>query len=487
MMKKILTVCALLAMMVASKPSVFAQWSYDTMPVPMGNFEEWNYMPADTVTLMVLPIPVNNGMSVPAGWSVPHYLFNDTLSYMGLDIPINADIPVAKVWEDTVNAPQGSKALVAESFMFSDIVTPTVYSLASSMIDSSIANTILPTIVATGDVNLNNIIPFVTQMMNNTEEYDWILPLVDSVDINEFVTGGFPLNGFKPIKLKGLYKYATSNDLDYGAVLAVGTRYDTMQHRRMLVGAGSKMLHMLPDTIDYEPFEMDYSILSDYFPAGYQYEDADTLIVFVVSSASNKMRVRGSRLYVDSLFLLQEYDTCGRVYNVTADHVYFYDAQIHWNCTVVPDHFEIEYGESGFTLGTGTTRTVSDSSATLVDLTPGTTYDCYVRPFCNGVNSNGSWVYVTFTTDTLPVNPQGIQETSQNHVRIYPNPAHGTCTINVSEMSASRIRLYTIDGRILLDVPFTGSQYTLSLPQSGIYFVELQTEQGPVYRKLCSE
>lgn len=485
-MKKILAVCALLAVMVANMPSVSAQLSYDTMPVPMGNFEEWNYLPGDTVTLMILPIPINNGMSVPAGWSVPHYVFDDTLSYMGFNLPINADIPVAKVWEDTAHAPQGAKGVVAESFIFSDILTPTVYSLASSLLDSSLVGTILPSIVATGEVKLNNIIPMVTQMMNNTEDYDWMLPLVDSVDINEFVTGGFPLNGFKPTMLKGMYKYATSNDLDYGAVLAVGTRYDTMQHRRMLVGAGSKMLHMLPDTIDYEPFEMDYSILSDYYPAGYEYTDADTMIVFIVSSASNKMRVRGSRLYVDSLFLMQELDTCGRVYNITTEDIYYTNARVKWSCTVTPDHYDIEYGESGFVLGTGDTRTVSDTSVFLINLTPGTVYDCYVRPICDG--ADGSWVYVTFSTDSVPDNPpQGIQEVSQNLVRIYPNPAHGTCRIDASEIAVSHVRLYTIDGRILQDAPFLGNQCTITLPQPGIYFVELQTEQGPIYRKLCSE
>lgn len=485
-MKKILIVCALLAIMAANMPSVFAQASYDTMPVPMGNFEEWNYLPGDTVTLMFFPIPISGGMNVPTGWSVPHYVFDDTLSYMGLTLPLNADVPVAKVWEDTVNAPQGSKAVVAESFIFSDILTPTAYSLASSMLDSSLIGTVLPSIVSTGDVNLNNIIPMITQMMNNTEDYDWMLPLVDSVDINEFVSGGFPLNGFKPSMLKGMYKYITTNDLDYGAVLAVGTRYDTMQHRRMLVGAGSKRLHMLPDTVGYEPFEMDYSILSDYYPAGYEYTDADTMIVFVVSTASNKVRVRGSRLYVDSLYLLQAPDTCGRVYDLTSGNVYYTDARIQWSCTVVPDHYDIEYGESGFTLGTGATRNVSDTSAILVNLTPGTVYDCYVRPVCENVE--GSWVYVTFTTDTLPVNPpESIQEVSNSLIHIYPNPAHGTCKIDVSEVSVSRIRLFTIDGRVLLDVPFTGSQYMLDLPQAGIYFVELQTENGPVYRKLCSE
>lgn len=486
-MKKILSALFLLTAMVANMPAASAQL-YDTMPVPMGNFEEWQYLPGDTMTIMVFPLPINSGMSVPQGWNVPVYTFDDTLSYMGLNVPINANIPLAKVWEDTVNAPQGSKAVVAESFLFSDVLNPMVYSIAASMLDTSLTGIVLPSIVSTGSINLNNVLPMIEQLMQDTENYDWLLPLVDSVDINDLVSGGIPLNGFAPTLIRGYYKYITPNQLDHGELVALGTRYDTLLHRRMLVGAGSKRLHQLSDTVNYELFEFNYSEITDFFPADYPYAEADSLVIFIVSSASDKYRARGSRLYIDSLVLFHEIDTCGRVYNLAVPEVTTSMAHLTWNNTAVPSSWEIEYGESGFTQGRGTLTTVSDSSAWLINLDPGTAYDCYVRSIC--AESEGSWVYATFTTDTIPVHPddpEGVQSAYADQIRLYPNPSHGICTIDFADVPVSHLRLYSVEGRLLQDCPISGNQHRLVLPTSGLYFVELQTPQGPVYRKLCSE
>ena len=51
---------------IAFAPTTKAQVS-DTMSVPMGCFEQWNSFPADTLTLLGMPIPVNEGYSLPEG------------------------------------------------------------------------------------------------------------------------------------------------------------------------------------------------------------------------------------------------------------------------------------------------------------------------------------------------------------------------------------------------------------------------------------
>ena len=113
MNKKSLIVCLLMSCLLAT-PASRAQVA-DTMTVPFGCFEQWNSFAGDTMSLMGLPIPINGGYTLPDGWDIPRYNINDTVTYMGLSIPINTSIPLAKVSRDSVNAPEGGSALVAES------------------------------------------------------------------------------------------------------------------------------------------------------------------------------------------------------------------------------------------------------------------------------------------------------------------------------------------------------------------------------------
>ena len=253
-------------------PSAKAQVE-DTMTVPFGCFEQWNDYPGDTMTLLGLPVPINAGYSLPEGWDIPRYNINDTLSYMGLTVPINTSIPLAKVYRDSVNAPEGSSALVAETFMFQDILDPMAYSLAVSLLDTSITNANIPSVGATGQVVVDKILPLMEVILDNTNSLSWMLDMLDTGDLNNYITGGFPLNGFQPGRLLGYYKYIYDQSYtsrDFGAVIALGTRYDTIEHRRLLVGAGSKTLYQLYDTVNYESFYMDYFSIGDYLPEGVQ-------------------------------------------------------------------------------------------------------------------------------------------------------------------------------------------------------------------------
>ena len=250
MKKNCFVLCFLLAA-VLSAPTAKAQVA-DTMSVPFGCFEQWNTLPGDTMSLMGLPIPINSGYTLPEGWEIPHYDINDTVSYMGLTLPINTSIPLGKVYRDSVNAPEGSSALVAESFIFQDVLDPMAFSLAQSFLDTGLVNTVLPSVVSTGQADINKIIPLIENILGNPDDLSWLLDIVDTADLNNYIKGGFPLNGFQPGRLLGYYKYIYDHSYgfrDYGAVIALGTRYDTIEHRRMIVGAGSKSLYQLYDWI----------------------------------------------------------------------------------------------------------------------------------------------------------------------------------------------------------------------------------------------
>ena len=60
--------------------------------------------------------------------------------------------------------------------------------------------------------------------------------------------------------------------------------------------------------------------------------------------------------------------------------------------------FEVEYGNHGFIQGTGTFLTTTTNHATLIGLTPLTSYDVYVRAIC-ATGDTGSWMHATLTTE----------------------------------------------------------------------------------------
>ena len=412
---------------IAFAPTTKAQVS-DTMSVPMGCFEQWNSFPADTLTLLGMSIPVNEGFTLPEGWSVPYYSVNETISFSGATIPLNLKLPVGKVWKDTVNAPEGFAGVVAETFEFSDLLTPTAYMLASAALDSTLTSMVLPTILCNGQVNLDKILEFVDFFTTgNTEDQSWLLDIL---------------------------------------------------------GAGSKTLFELYDTTNYTPFELDYFPIGDYLPAGYPFIPADTMVLLAVSSAGNKGFIQGSKLFLDSLQLVQLPGPCGRIENL---HIGYHDwsmVELIWNNTATPDQWEVQYGRSGFTLGRGTIDRVSDSSRLVRELEPNTSYDFYVRGLC-GDSAYTPWVFITATTK--PRTPQGVAEVQETSIRLYPNPANGRCVVDCGGVEVECLRLYTVDGRLIKEQTVKTDKLELSLPNAGLYIVELQTRQGLVHKRLVNE
>ncbi len=69
-------------------------------------------------------------------------------------------------------------------------------------------------------------------------------------------------------------------------------------------------------------------------------------------------------------------------------------------------NYQIEYGVSEFSIGTGTKLIVDANFATLLlDLVPSTDYDVYVRALCSGNNLSDYANVVSFTTANLSCNP----------------------------------------------------------------------------------
>ena len=469
---------------------VQAQTTDSIMPVPMGNFEHWNDFPGDTTMLMgFLPVPLYGSYTLPEGWHVPTYSVNDTVEYSGFTLPLNFSVPVAKPGRDTVHAPQGHSALVAESFLLEDVLSPLAYSLASSFLDSSLRDEVIPSIVVNAQVDLMKILPLLERASDNVDDFSWLMDIMDTADLNDYIVGGFPLNGFEPKQLRGMFKYIDGNgsgDIDDNAtVLMLGTYYNQELGKRMLVGAGSKNLFQLFDTVLYEPFEMEYFTLNEYFPEEYAFVEADSVVIIALSSTNGKNRARGSKLFLDSLTLAQYDGSCGRVFDVEVDHQNQVMAMIKWRNTVVPDRWTVEYGEAGYVRGRGIRATVTDSVVYLTNLTPGTTYDFYVRSEC-GDTATSFWSYLSFTTDTVTPHNNIIDDELAHGVKISPNPANGLCTIEFGDMNVNQVTVYSVTGRVEKSYEITSDNVTVLFPRPGVYIIALQTEQGVVYKKVVN-
>jgi hypothetical protein len=95
---------------------------------------------------------------------------------------------------------------------------------------------------------------------------------------------------------------------------------------------------------------------------------------------------------------------------VTASPVYINDATITWTSTATT--FNIEYGETGFSQGSGTTETVYDNTITLTSLNAETSYTVYVQADCGTDDGMSQWSSVQFTT--LPSCPAPTQVAANN-------------------------------------------------------------------------
>ena len=95
---------------------------------------------------------------------------------------------------------------------------------------------------------------------------------------------------------------------------------------------------------------------------------------------------------------------------VTASPVYINDATITWTSTATT--FNVEYGETGFSQGSGTTATVYENTITLDNLTAQTSYTVYVQADCGSEDGTSQWASVQFTT--LPSCPNPTQFAATN-------------------------------------------------------------------------
>lgn len=107
-------------------------------------------------------------------------------------------------------------------------------------------------------------------------------------------------------------------------------------------------------------------------------------------------------IYIDSIALVN-IPICARPDHITSTNIAYDSVDIAWRDRSMAPEWQIEYGPSGFVLGSGTRITVSSNPYRLTGLSSATSYDCYIRSICSDTDtSDWSLNAYTFTTVQLP-------------------------------------------------------------------------------------
>ena len=91
---------------------------------------------------------------------------------------------------------------------------------------------------------------------------------------------------------------------------------------------------------------------------------------------------------------------CGSAFNQSESDISINNVTLQWQDANSATTFNIEYGPSGFLLGTGIIKITNQTSIILVDLTANTTYDYYIETVCS--TSNVSLLTAVRSFTTLP-------------------------------------------------------------------------------------
>jgi uncharacterized repeat protein (TIGR03806 family) len=98
---------------------------------------------------------------------------------------------------------------------------------------------------------------------------------------------------------------------------------------------------------------------------------------------------------------------CAAVTNVSSTLITDNSAMITWEDTINTGiTYELEFGASGFSIGSGTTVASNDMSLEITGLLPNTDYDLYVRAVCSASNVSSNSEATAFTTLAIPVIPE---------------------------------------------------------------------------------
>ena len=146
-----------------------------------------------------------------------------------------------------------------------------------------------------------------------------------------------------------------------------------------------------------------------------------------------------------------------------------YPASFTWEAPAESDvlHYEI-YRDSRF-MGTTEELSYTDMTAT------GSFYYIYsVRPIYEDCSGMMSHLVADYIND--------VDENNTIKATIYPNPSQNEFNIVCDNMT--RITVYNVMGSKIMDTDVNSSRYNISSLESGVYFINIETTDGNIVRKV---
>ncbi len=160
------------------------------MALPYGSFEQWTTHQGYSVSVLFLQVPIYDAFSTPTGWNYPSYPINQTVSLMGMNININTSVPLILANAETASVPAGTKAVRLQTLKVEDIVDPTALTMASGSIDSTLLETVIPSVLSTGELDLMAFLPIIDTFLAGMADPATLLPTLLQIDANDYVSAG---------------------------------------------------------------------------------------------------------------------------------------------------------------------------------------------------------------------------------------------------------------------------------------------------------
>ena len=79
-------------------------------------------------------------------------------------------------------------------------------------------------------------------------------------------------------------------------------------------------------------------------------------------------------------------------------------------------------------------------------------------------------------------NVDNVYENNTIKASIYPNPSQNDFNIVCDNMT--RVTVYNVMGSVITDAQVNDGRYTISDLESGVYFINIETNNGNVVRKV---